>query len=274
MHGAAENPGERRLECKRPVAVECHGGDAKIRRKLELSRLRSEGGVGAVKLEPAAAAEVALGAGLGSKRFMLGNGTREQRPHRFCCFDQPRRPRRSDESREPRRGARQKAEVIIDLRRALERDAQERAPIRRKGRRKERLAGDDAGVAVGGPLAHRAAVDERDRQAALGEMDRAAGADNAGAEHDDIGLRHEPSAELTALHIPGLPAGTSICPEPDRRVRRAANCLFRSFPGSGNATAPVIGGLGGSPLRGDGRRDAVGGSIVAPAAWRTCCIAR
>jgi hypothetical protein len=89
VHGAIENPGECRLECKRPVAVECHGGDAKISRKLELSRLRREGGVSAVELEPAAAVQVTLGAGFGGKCFVLGDGAREQRPHRFCRFDQP-----------------------------------------------------------------------------------------------------------------------------------------------------------------------------------------
>ena len=54
VHGVAEHPGERRLERKRPVAVERDVGDAKTRRKLELDRLRREGGVGAIELEPAA----------------------------------------------------------------------------------------------------------------------------------------------------------------------------------------------------------------------------
>ena len=81
--------------------------------------------------------------------------------------------------------------MIIGFRRALERDPQQRRQSRRKRRRKDGVAFDDAGIAVGRPLARPAAIDQRDREAALGEMQRDRGADDAGSKHDDIGARHE-----------------------------------------------------------------------------------
>ena len=51
------------------------------------ARLRRERAVGAIKLEPAAAAEVTLRAGLGRERLVLGDRARQQRPHHFCGLD-------------------------------------------------------------------------------------------------------------------------------------------------------------------------------------------
>ena len=121
---------------------------------------------------------------------MFGDRAREQRPHRVRGLDQPLRPRRGAEGQQPRRDRRQERQMIIRFRRLLERDAQQRRPARREGCRKDGIAFDDAGIAVGGALARAAAVDQRDRQAALGEVHRDAGADNAGSEHDGIGARH------------------------------------------------------------------------------------
>src|SRR5262249_14843336 len=52
------------------------------------------------------------------------------------------------------------------------------------------VAFDHAGIAVRGFFARRAAIDERNGEAALGEVERDRGADNAGAEHDGIAARH------------------------------------------------------------------------------------
>ena len=81
--------------------------------------------------------------------------------------------------------------MIVRLRRPLERDPQQRQQPGRKRVREKRVAFDDAGVAVGGFLARPAAIDQRDRKPALGEVQRRRGADDAGAEHDHIASRHD-----------------------------------------------------------------------------------
>ena len=83
--------------------------------------------------------------------------------------------------------------MVVGLRRPLEGDAEERTEARRELRRKQRVAFDDAGIAVGGALSGIAAVDEGDGKAALGEMQRHRNADDTGAEHDRIGASHENS---------------------------------------------------------------------------------
>ena len=87
--------------------------------------------------------------------------------------------------------------MVVRLRRALERDPQQGGKTRREGGRKNRVAFDYAGIAVGGLLARIAAVDERDAQALPGELQRGGGADDAGAQHNDIGARH--NANLTRV---------------------------------------------------------------------------
>ena len=124
MHGAAENRRQRRLERPRRIATERDIGDAEFLREFEFARLRRESGLGAVELEPAAADEIARGAGLGHQRLVLGDRARKQRPHELRGLDQSRRLRSGAECRKPRRDPRQKRDVIIRLRRAFERDAQ------------------------------------------------------------------------------------------------------------------------------------------------------
>ena len=68
--------------------------------------------------------------------------------------------------------------MIVGFRRALERDAKQRQPIRRKGLRKDGVAFDDAGIAVGGPLRRPGAVDQRNRKPAFDEMQRDRGSDD------------------------------------------------------------------------------------------------
>src|ERR1700690_2789319 len=80
--------------------------------------------------------------------------------------------------------------MIVRLARALERDARQRAEIGRERRRKNSIALDHAGIAIGGLLAHAGAIDQRNAQAPLGEMQRNRGADNAGAENDGVRACH------------------------------------------------------------------------------------
>ena len=56
---------------------------------------------------------------------------------------------------------------------------------------KIRIALDDPGIAVGGLLARPTPVDERDRQPAFGEVKGGGDADDAGAQNDRIGTRHD-----------------------------------------------------------------------------------
>ena len=60
--------------------------------------------------------------------------------------------------------------MVIGLRRALERDPQQRDRIRREGGGKDGITFDHAGIAVGGLFARRAAVHEGNGKPALGEM--------------------------------------------------------------------------------------------------------
>ena len=73
--------------------------------------------------------------------------------------------------------------------------------IRRKGLRKDGVAFDDAGIAVGGPLARLGAIDQRNRKPALDEMQRDRGADDAGPQHDDIGARHGKTSAAATRYL-------------------------------------------------------------------------
>jgi len=85
--------------------------------------------------------------------------------------------------------------VVVGLGRPLESYAEEPPETGRELRRKQRVAFDDAGIAVGGALSGIAAVEEGDGKAALGKMQRHRNADDTGAEHDRIGASHENSCE-------------------------------------------------------------------------------
>ncbi len=88
--------------------------------------------------------------------------------------------------------------MIVRLRRALEREPQQRRHPRREGVGKERIALEHAGVAVGGFLARPALVDQRDGDPALGELQRDRRADDAGAEHDHLRSSHGGASGMTA----------------------------------------------------------------------------
>ena len=81
--------------------------------------------------------------------------------------------------------------MIVRLRRALERDLDQLGQAARKRGREHARADDHAGVAVARLLARPTLVDQRDRQALLGEVQRHTGADDAGSENDCVGTRHE-----------------------------------------------------------------------------------
>ena len=163
MHGVTEHRRKRWFERTRRVAIERDIGDAEGCGKIELALEPGKRGLGTIEFQPAGAAQIFGRAGLQAQRLMLGDRAREQGPHRLCGLDQPLRLRRGAERQKPGRDLRQKREVIIGEWRALERDAKKRRPIRRKRRRKDGVALDDAGIAVGGPLARAAAVDQRHR---------------------------------------------------------------------------------------------------------------
>src|SRR5271168_3144604 len=105
--------------------------------------------------------------------------------------------------------------------------------MRRKCRRKNRVAFDDAGIAVGRALACPAAVNQRDRKPALDQMQRDRGTDDAGAKDDDIGSRHVASGtELgTAKHTP---ENSNPAPRPSVNETRSSLTLISLFskPGS------------------------------------------
>ena len=81
--------------------------------------------------------------------------------------------------------------MIVGLRGPLERDARELNEARRKGRRKDGIALDDAGIAVGRALPRLAAVNERHREAALDEGKGNRSADDPGAKHDNVTARQD-----------------------------------------------------------------------------------
>ena len=78
-------------------------------------------------------------------------------------------------------------QVIVRFRRALQRHLHELPQAPRKRRREHARADDDAGVAVARQLARAAAVDERDGEPALRELQRRGRADDAGAENEYVG---------------------------------------------------------------------------------------
>ena len=86
-----EHRGQRRLERARSINIEGHIGNAEIFRQLELSALRGKAAIAAIELEPPGAPEIALRAGLGAQRLVLGDRARHQRAHQPCRFDEPGR---------------------------------------------------------------------------------------------------------------------------------------------------------------------------------------
>jgi hypothetical protein len=91
---------------------------------------------------------------------------------------------------QPGRDRRQERQVIVGFGRALSRNPRQRAEAGRERVRKQRIALDHPGIAIGCLLPRRAAVQERDREAALDEVQRDRGADDAGTEHDGVSSRH------------------------------------------------------------------------------------
>lgn len=187
----AKDRRQRRLERARTIGVENAVSEPEIVGNSAFAFGLSERVAGAVQLEPPGLAQIAVGPAFRHQRLVLGERLREQGPHQLRRLDQALRRRPGAISEQPGRDARQECEVVIRLRREARGDAQERRRIARKGTRKQRIPFDDAGVAVGGPFAWAALVDQRHREPALDKLQGDGRADDAGAEHDNVGARHD-----------------------------------------------------------------------------------
>ena len=182
---------EARLKLARALRIERAVGNAELLRQREFTLERAKRAIAAVELEPAFLAQIPERARLRQQRFVLRHRARKQRTHRPGRRHQARGRRRSTKFEQPWCDLRQEGQVIVGFRRAFERDAQQGDGVRRKGRWKDGVALDRPRVAVGGLLARRAAIEQRDSQAALGQMQSDGGADNAGTKHDGIDACHE-----------------------------------------------------------------------------------
>src|SRR5215470_16199737 len=91
--------------------------------------------------------------------------------------------------------------MIVGLAGTLKRDAQERVKMRRKRRRKYRVAFDDAGVAIGCLFADPRAIDQGNTESAFCEMQRHRCADNAGTKNHCISTCHTHLQETLPLYM-------------------------------------------------------------------------
>src|SRR5262249_46147126 len=142
------------------LAVERMAGNPEVGGKRKLTCLGGEDPVAAVELQPALALQQSERAGIGEQSFMLRKRTGEERPHDSRRFEETVGARGGAKSQEPRQRGRQMTQMIVRLRSALEGDAQECRKARRKGLRENRIALDDAGIAVGGLLPRASAIDQ------------------------------------------------------------------------------------------------------------------
>ncbi len=185
-----ENRPQRRLERARAIGIEHPDRDAEMLGDLPLVGVLGEAFVVPIDFQPAGLAHQLEGAGLPHQRLVLADRATEQRPHHPRRLGQTLGLRPGAEGQEPRRDLRQEGEMVIGFGRPFERDPDEGRQPRRESRRKNRVALDDARIAVGGLLARGAAIDQRDAQSPFCELQRDRGADDAGTEHDGIGSSH------------------------------------------------------------------------------------
>ena len=190
MDRMAEDRREARLDLARGLGVECAVGNAELLRQRQLTLERAKTAVATIELEPAFLAQIAERARFRQQRFVLRHRARKQRAHHAGGVDQAPGGRCSKKLEQPRCDLRQEGQVIIGLRGAFERDPQQGHGVRGKGRRKHGVAFDRAGVAVGGLLARRAPIEQRNGQATLRQMQSNRGADNAGTKHEGIDACH------------------------------------------------------------------------------------
>jgi hypothetical protein len=170
--------------------------------QIELGLERGESALAAIEFEPAGLAQVGHGARLFHQQLVLGDGERKQRAIEPRRLGNALGPRGGAEGQEPGRDLRQEAQVVVGLACPFERDLEQPGKARRKGRRQDGRALDHPGVAVGGLLAHAAAVDQRDRHSTLDELQGDRGADDAGAQHHDVGACHSASRfRPSAVHL-------------------------------------------------------------------------
>ena len=189
-HGVLEHRRQIRLQALRSLAIERLQRQAQLARQFEFALERGKACLFAINLQPAGLAQKMRGARFLHQRFMLADRAAKQRPDKMRGLEQPLRLRGGAERHQPGRDPGQEREAIIGFTRALECDAHERAKVRRESRRKNGVALDNAGITERGLLAEAGAIDQRNAKPALGEMQRHAGADDAGAQNDRVGTCH------------------------------------------------------------------------------------
>ena len=179
-------------------------------------------------------------AGFAQQRLVLGERARIERPHQARGLDQPLRPRGGAIGEQPRRHARQEQEVIVRLRRALERDPQQRAQAARERRREYGVALDHTRVAEARLFARSAPVHQRDGKPAFPQMQRDRDADDPSTEHQCVLARHVlPFPPAMALADSAPLRATEALPQRYGRFIRIARSIWarsrefsRRWPGS------------------------------------------
>ena len=189
-HRMAKHRSERWLQPARLFGAEHLELKTELPGIVALARRAGERLLAAIELEPAGLVQIARGLRLQHQRLVLGDGPRIERPHRLGEIECAFAPGVGAIGQQPWRKARQSREMIVGLRRLLQRDPQQRAKALRKGMREQRIAFDDAGIAVGGFLAGAATVDQCHRQPAFDEVQRRRNTDDACAQHDRVGTGH------------------------------------------------------------------------------------
>ena len=143
---------------------------------------------GAVEAQIAGAPDHAEDAGLGHQRLVLPNAMLDQRPRRVRGGRQTVRRGGAPVVIKPGRDRRQRAPMQVGLGPQVESVLGHEPDVARERVGHHALALDDAGVAVARLLARAPPVDQHDRAAALLQVQCGRRADDAGAEHDDIGI--------------------------------------------------------------------------------------
>ena len=142
-------------------------------------------------LQPPAFAQQCAGAGRYDQRAMLGHAVFNQRRIHARDLRMTRRMGIAPVAVQERNQFRQRADVIADVGRAVARVFQQRAEAARKRIRIHAFALDQPGVAKRRLVAGRLAVDERDRQAALLQVNGNGHADHAAARDERVECHRE-----------------------------------------------------------------------------------
>ncbi len=157
---------------------------------LDFGENRLAAALGAERLDPAALAQQGARAGRAGEGLVLGDAARGERPQGLGAF-QPRLWRRGEKiAPDPRRNGGQSAVANFRARIAVERRPEDFQRAARKRIGKNRLALDDAGIAIAGLAGDRAAIEDDDVAPARLQMQRGGNADHPRAQHDHIRFHH------------------------------------------------------------------------------------